>query len=92
MPWEVRLFALRPFTLESPKPKSHKFVCVKFSTFCKMGRCSIVVSIPVCHVGNPGSIPGNGDLLLHSFARAVFFCSVYLIHLSAYHIKCIKYI
>ena len=24
------------------------------------GRCSIVVSIPACHAGDPGSIPGNG--------------------------------
>ncbi|TKY73282.1 Squamosa promoter-binding protein 6 [Spatholobus suberectus] len=26
----------------------------------KRGRCSIVVSIPACHAGDPGSIPGNG--------------------------------
>lgn len=25
-----------------------------------MSRCSIVVSIPACHAGDPGSIPGNG--------------------------------
>jgi hypothetical protein len=25
-------------------------------------RCSIVVSIPACHAGDPGSIPGNGDV------------------------------
>ncbi|URD98749.1 hypothetical protein MUK42_36927, partial [Musa troglodytarum] len=25
-----------------------------------VGRCSIVVSIPACHAGDPGSIPGNG--------------------------------
>ena len=24
------------------------------------GRCCIVVSIPACHAGDPGSIPGNG--------------------------------
>ncbi|URD98089.1 hypothetical protein MUK42_36235, partial [Musa troglodytarum] len=24
-------------------------------------RCSIVVSIPACHAGDPGSIPGNGE-------------------------------
>ncbi|CAM6006799.1 unnamed protein product [Sphagnum balticum] len=23
-------------------------------------RCSIVVSIPACHAGDPGSIPGSG--------------------------------
>ncbi|URD96215.1 hypothetical protein MUK42_36478, partial [Musa troglodytarum] len=26
-------------------------------------RCSIVVSIPACHAGDPGSIPGNGVFL-----------------------------
>ncbi|URE25485.1 hypothetical protein MUK42_37110, partial [Musa troglodytarum] len=25
-----------------------------------LSRCSIVVSIPACHAGDPGSIPGNG--------------------------------
>ena len=30
------------------------------STFC---RDSIAVSIPACHAGDPGSIPGRGDLL-----------------------------
>nr|PNR30712.1 hypothetical protein PHYPA_027028 [Physcomitrium patens] len=25
-------------------------------------RCSIVVSIPACHAGDPGSIPGSGGL------------------------------
>ena len=29
---------------------------------CQQCRCSIVVSIPACHAGDPGSIPGNGDL------------------------------
>ncbi|CAK9191569.1 unnamed protein product [Sphagnum troendelagicum] len=24
-------------------------------------RCSIVVSIPACHAGDPGSIPGSGE-------------------------------
>ena len=28
------------------------------------GRCSIVVSIPACHPGNLGSIPGNGKSCL----------------------------
>nr|PNR40653.1 hypothetical protein PHYPA_018056 [Physcomitrium patens] len=27
----------------------------------KSSRCSIVVSIPACHAGDPGSIPGSGD-------------------------------
>ena len=27
-------------------------------------RCSIVVSIPACHAGDPGSIPGNGVLFI----------------------------
>ena len=26
---------------------------------------SIVVSIPACHAGDPGSIPGRGDVLFH---------------------------
>jgi hypothetical protein len=26
----------------------------------QQSRCSIVVSIPACHAGDPGSIPGNG--------------------------------
>ena len=30
--------------------------CKSLST----SRCSIVVSIPACHAGDPGSIPGNG--------------------------------
>ena len=29
----------------------------------QQSRCSIVVSIPACHAGDPGSIPGNGVLL-----------------------------
>ena len=29
-------------------------------------RCSIVVSIPACHAGDPGSIPGNGASCLVS--------------------------
>ena len=29
---------------------------------------SIVVSIPACHAGDPGSIPGRGDL----------FCNIYI--------------
>nr|PNR33895.1 hypothetical protein PHYPA_023711 [Physcomitrium patens]PNR33896.1 hypothetical protein PHYPA_023712 [Physcomitrium patens] len=27
------------------------------------GRCSIVVSIPACHAGDPGSIPGSGEAI-----------------------------
>ncbi|CAD5177353.1 unnamed protein product, partial [Musa acuminata subsp. malaccensis] len=30
-------------------------------------RCSIVVSIPACHAGDPGSIPGNGVCFNHFF-------------------------
>ncbi|CAD5189888.1 unnamed protein product, partial [Musa acuminata subsp. malaccensis] len=29
-------------------------------TLQQQRRCSIVVSIPACHAGDPGSIPGNG--------------------------------
>ena len=31
--------------------------------FLQQGRCSIVVSIPACHAGDPGSIPGNGGFV-----------------------------
>ncbi|KAH8934635.1 hypothetical protein BDL97_18G094700, partial [Sphagnum fallax] len=27
-------------------------------------RCSIVVSIPACHAGDPGSIPGSGAIII----------------------------
>ncbi|KAH8975408.1 hypothetical protein BDL97_01G155800 [Sphagnum fallax] len=30
-------------------------------------RCSIVVSIPACHAGDPGSIPGSGEKLVVRF-------------------------
>jgi hypothetical protein len=33
----------------------------------QQGRCSIVVSIPACHAGDPGSIPGNGVLRFFIF-------------------------
>ena len=28
---------------------------------------SIVVSIPACHAGDPGSIPGRGDVILNLY-------------------------
>ncbi|CAK9192894.1 unnamed protein product [Sphagnum troendelagicum] len=31
-------------------------------------RCSIVVSIPACHAGDPGSIPGSGDKRIPLFS------------------------
>ena len=34
---------------------------VNFSDDRQESRCSIGVSIPACHAGDPGSIPGNGD-------------------------------
>ena len=34
-------------------------------------RCSIVVSIPACHAGDPGSIPGNGEFFYFSQSEAV---------------------
>ena len=41
------------------------------------GRCSIVVSIPACHAGDPGSIPGNGvDFLIHEFLEVLKMPSV----------------
>ncbi|KAK4393211.1 hypothetical protein Sango_1791900 [Sesamum angolense] len=33
----------------------------------QQSRCSIVVSIPACHAGDPGSIPGNGVFLFVVF-------------------------
>jgi hypothetical protein len=38
-------------------------------------RCSIVVSIPACHAGDPGSIPGNG-VFFCIFVSFYFFLSV----------------
>ena len=38
-------------------------VMIKYLTYGgykHQSRCSIVVSIPACHAGDPGSIPGNG--------------------------------
>ena len=35
-----------------------------------ISRCSIVVSIPACHAGDPGSIPGNGVVFV--FIRFIF--------------------
>ncbi|URD80529.1 hypothetical protein MUK42_10698 [Musa troglodytarum] len=36
-------------------------------------RCSIVVSIPACHAGDPGSIPGNGDTFMRETIISVLF-------------------
>jgi hypothetical protein len=33
---------------------------IRFSLKDVRQSCSIVVSIPACHAGDPGSIPGNG--------------------------------
>ncbi|CAM6067289.1 unnamed protein product [Sphagnum tenellum] len=43
-------------------------------------RCSIVVSIPACHAGDPGSIPGSGALLSLLFLAP---CSSLLYGLTA---------
>ena len=44
-----------------------------YSPFQKQAsRCSIVVSIPACHAGDPGSIPGNGG-------TTIFVCSFLLL-------------
>lgn len=40
-----------------------KYDNFKFPNF----RGSIVVSIPACHAGNPGSIPGLGAFLIFYF-------------------------
>ena len=42
--------------LRSMRSLKHEIVLV--------GVHSIVVSIPACHAGNPGSIPGNGAKML----------------------------
>ena len=39
---------------------SHIVEIKKFDPLRHASRCSIVVSIPACHAGDPGSIPGNG--------------------------------
>jgi hypothetical protein len=33
--------------------------------------CSIVVSIPACHAGDPGSIPGGGATFFPLFSSAI---------------------
>ena len=43
---------------------------VRLIPFSPQGRCSIVVSIPACHAGDPGSIPGNGAIF--NFSRPNF--------------------
>ena len=40
------------------------FNIINFSGLSQQSRCSIVVSIPACHAGDPGSIPGNGETKL----------------------------
>ncbi|PVH65670.1 hypothetical protein PAHAL_1G048700 [Panicum hallii] len=39
-------------------------------------RCSIVVSIPACHAGDPGSIPGNGAPFLLIILGMQVCCSI----------------
>ena len=48
-------------------------------------RVSIVVSIPACHAGDPGSIPGHG--VQNSFLRHVLHDArcLYLIEESRHH-------
>ena len=43
--------------------------CIEFMVIGQPSRCSIVVSIPACHAGDPGSIPGNGELCIFFFAN-----------------------
>ena len=47
----------------------------------QQGRCSIVVSIPACHAGDPGSIPGNGDFF-YLFWKPFYLLAEYLGHRS----------
>ena len=36
-------------------------------------RVSIVVSIPACHAGDPGSIPGHGALFVSFFFQKLYY-------------------
>ena len=40
--------------------------------YSQTSRCSIVVSIPACHAGDPGSIPGNGEFFVILFCHTIF--------------------
>ena len=46
------------------------YICESDPYECCIIRGSIVVSIPACHAGDPGSIPGLGVL----FFLFLFFC------------------
>ncbi|URD92326.1 hypothetical protein MUK42_35256 [Musa troglodytarum] len=53
----------------------------------QQGRCSIVVSIPACHAGNPGSIPGNGDVVLQvTFFLSYNYCYYYYYYYCYYYL------
>ena len=53
-------------------------------------RCSIVVSIPACHAGDPGSIPGNGvDFFIHEFFRVCILGSTQNAFCWSLHGSCI---
>lgn len=44
-------------------------------------RDSIVVSIPACHAGDPGSIPGHGVFFHLSFFATFIFNSILILSL-----------
>ena len=44
---------------------------------------SIVVSIPACHAGDPGSIPGRGDL----FAICIFLTAISCVSFSRHFLQ-----
>ena len=44
------------------------FISGNITTTYEQIRLSIVASIPACHAGDPGSIPGVGAYFFHFFA------------------------
>ena len=52
--------------------------CIALMAIGQPSRCSIVVSIPACHAGDPGSIPGNGAFFV---VLSVFISSPLFFHL-----------
>ena len=54
------------------------YICESDPYECCIIRGSIVVSIPACHAGDPGSIPGSGVSFFYYFffGAGVFSCMV----------------
>ena len=51
-------------------------------------RDSIVVSIPACHAGDPGSIPGRGAFF--AFPNYLFYYHYFLSIFKPWKLKCLK--